>query len=176
MAKASDPAAPRGRSAAAMKRKALAGTLRDDERATIRVGRQTTRILAGLEDLSEWSDDELKRGRRKDKNGKFQGRDPVVIPKQMHDELAKRLINEAQVVMRDNLVAAVTMLTEIATDPNYEAKDRVKAIQMMMDRVMGKSPEKIELSPGEAPWEIALLGGIVPGDDEEEGQEDGAED
>lgn len=129
-------------------------------RALVRVGRGTTDILIGREDLSTWDMEELRRGRKRDKNGGWQGRDPVIVAKAVHDELVKRTLDEAQRIMRENLESAVTMLTDLATNPGVEPKDRLKAIDMIMNRVMGRDPQKIELE-GESKFEAAIAHSIV---------------
>lgn len=150
----------RGARISSIKKKHESGTAHGDERALIRLGASNTKILAGAEDLSEWSMEELQAGRRLDKNGGHRGKDPVVIPKAIHDELTKRTLSNAQQMLRDNLENAVSTLTMIASDESVEPKDRLRAVNMILERVMGKTPEKVEFS-GEAPWMIALQKGIV---------------
>lgn len=139
------------------------GKLRGDERALIRMGKDSTAVMLGMEDLSEWSDEELRRGRkmakRRGKDGFF-GPDPVVVPKQCIEELYQRTLNKANELMRDSLEEAVEALTQIATNPSFEPRDRIAAIKLVMDRVMGKEPQKIEATV-EVPWMQALKGGIV---------------
>lgn len=113
-----------------------------------------------MDDLSEWDEEELRRGRRRDKNGNFNGRDPVVVPMAVHREMTKRALGDAQRIMQENLVAATTMLTELAISPTVDPKDKLAAIKMIMDRVMGKEVQKVEIGV-DAPWQKALSGGIV---------------
>lgn len=136
------------------------GALHGKERALIRMGKAATDVMIGSDDLSDWSDEELKRGRRAGKGGIFRGPDPVAVPRQCMTELARRIMEQAQDVLRTSLVEAVTALTEIATNGDYEAKDRVRAIGMVMDRVMGKDAQKVQLDV-EVPWKVALRGAIV---------------
>lgn len=144
----------------AIKRKQAAGTANGNERASIRIGKTNTRIMTGVEDLSEWDEEELRRGQRRNKNGRFVGRAPRVVPKAVHDELVRRTLSKAHELFRDNLVQAVQVLTELVTDPSVEAKDKLRAIQMITDRAMGKNPERVEIS-AEQPWLVALEGAIV---------------
>ena len=131
--------------------------LTGEERGFIRLGASTTRILVGSEDLSTWTDEELRRGQRADKNGRFQGRVPKVVPKAVHDELVKRTLYEAGEKLRTNLVAAVDVLVDVMTGADVEPKDKLKAVSMIMDRVLGKAPEKVEHHiSGDTKWEKAL--------------------
>jgi hypothetical protein len=158
------------RSPSALKRRRLAGE-HVNERAHIRVGKTSTKVLTGEDDLSEWDDEELRQGRRRAASGTWRGRKPTVVPKALHDELVRRTLDQAAILLRDNLGAAVEVLVELVTDEGIEAKDRLRAVQMIMDRVMGKAPDKVELTAEMKPWEIALRGGIVntgSADDEDE--------
>lgn len=137
-------------------------------RTRIRLSETNTKILE-TGDLSDWDDEELIRGQRKDRNGRWTGRPPKMVPKLLHDELVRRTLERAQELMRSNLEAAVTVLTELALNPEVQPKDRLKAIEIVMDRVMGKAPERIELSATVKPWEQALAGGIVRDLELEEG-------
>jgi hypothetical protein len=82
------------------------------------------------------------------------------VPKALHDELVRRTISKTNQLMVNNLYAAVTVLTEIVSGADIEPKDKLTAIRMIMDRVMGKEPQKIEVS-GEAKWQIAIQQGII---------------
>lgn len=113
-----------------------------------------------MDDLSDWDDEELREGRRKDKHGGWIGRAPTIVPKALHDELVRRTLLNANELMRDNLEDAVRELVHIATSEACEAKDRLRAISMILDRVMGKAADKVEIS-GTVPWLMALQGGIV---------------
>lgn len=130
-------------------------------RALVRVGVNTTDILIGKEDLSLWDDEELRRGRKRDHNGGWQGRDPVIVAKAVHDELVKRTLSKANELLTTNLEAALGILINIMNDDKVDAKERLRAVQMVMDRAMGKEPQKLELDAGEAPWQVAIASSIV---------------
>lgn len=152
-------------SPAALRRKQERGEASGEERALVRIGTSGTKVLSGMDDLSGWDDEELRRGRRRVQEGiskgKFRGRDPIVVPKALHDELVRRTLDQAAKLFYENVVMAVEVLMELVSDPDVEPKDRLRAIQMITDRAMGKAPEKVELSGEMKPWEIALRGGIV---------------
>lgn len=162
----------------ALKAKAEAGEDTTGDRALIRMGAGPTAILIGTENVSDWTDEELRRGQRMDKSGNFRGRPMKVIPKVCYDELVRRTMNEATQKFTTNLVAAVEALVSIATSDVAEDKDRLRAIQMITDRAMGKAPDKLELT-GHAKWEVALQAGIVSVDnmhEEPDTGEDGTDD
>ena len=145
----------------AIRERAERGETHGNERALVRVGTVNTKILTGQEDLSVWSEEELRRGQRKDKNGRWQGRPPAVVPKAIHDELVRRTMEKAVTLMNDNLVEAVQCLVDIIQGGETEDKDRIKAASMIIDRVMGRAPERVEISATVKPWQQAVQGGIV---------------
>jgi hypothetical protein len=130
-------------------------TLRGDERAVIRLGKSGTRVLVGLDDLSDWDDEELREGRRRSKNGTFIGKKPIVVPKALHDELVRRVMSRAQEQMRDSLMNAVNLLDQVVTDKDADNKDRLAAAKMIIDRVMGKDPVMVNVAV-KAKWETAM--------------------
>lgn len=132
------------------------------ERGFVRLGKTSTRILIGVDDLSEWDNEEIRRGRRRDKNGGWQGRDPVVVPMALHQEAIKRTFDEAQELMREGLVPAIKYLTGLVESDDAEDRDRIKAVSMIMDRVLGKAVERVEIKTGTEPWEDAIKAAVVP--------------
>lgn len=151
----------RASSQAALTEKAKRGEATGKERALVRVGASNTRILTGQEDLSEWDDEELRRGQRRDKNGRFQGVAPKIVPKAIHDELVRRTLSQANDLFNENVVTAVECLIDVVKGADSEDKDRIRAAAMILDRVMGKTPDKVELSAEVKPWQTAVNGGIV---------------
>lgn len=135
------------------------------ERASIRIGSVNTDILTGDDDLSTWSDEELAAGRRRNRNGQWTGREPRIIPKVVHDELVRRTLSKANKMFNENLLKAVEILVDICQDPSVDAKDRLKAVQMITDRAMGKAPDTVKIE-GAAPWVGAINAGIVSLGDE----------
>src|SRR5262245_54429365 len=129
-------------------------------RSPVWVGKTNSAILNGTEDVSLWSDEELLRGQRRASNGRWPGRPPKVVPKAIHDEMGRRRMLKAHDLLRDNLLAAVEVLVTIARDKRAEDKDRLKAVGMIMDRVLGKVPERVHLAPDvEPPFVTALREG-----------------
>ncbi len=153
------------KSLGALQRRAELGEDVSDERAYIRLGKTNTQILVGNEDLREWDEEELLRGQRKAVDGTFVGRPPKVVPKAIHDELVRRTMTQAAEELRSNLVKAVESLTGIAADAEANDSDRLKAIDMIMTRVMGKPPERVEVT-ADMPWLAAITGGIVSVDED----------
>jgi hypothetical protein len=105
------------------------------------------------------SPEELVRGQLKDHTGRFTGRPPKWIPAEFFQACIRQLLREGDRMWREAYFDAIKAFTAIATDPNVEPKDRLKAGQYVIERVAGKTPDKVEVSVVQ-PWE-AIIGGIV---------------
>ena len=125
------------------------------------VGNTNRAILDGELDLSVWSEEELIRGQRRGRNGKWQGRKPKVVPMAVHDELVRRKMSRAYELLQDNVVAATEVLVSLATDEAVEDATRLKAATLILDRVLGKEPMHITVDV-EPAWAVALRNATVP--------------
>jgi hypothetical protein len=132
------------------------------ERGYVRLGKTATDILIGEEDISEWDNEEIRRGRKRDQNGGWRGREPVVVPMALHQEAIKRTFEEAQEVLREGVLPAVKVLRDIIESEEAEDKDKLKAVQMILDRVLGKPVERVEINTEPEPWEEAVVAAVVP--------------
>jgi len=132
-------------------------------RGIVRIAARTADAVDNPDSIKDWDDEELRRGRRRDKNGKFSGRDPIVVPTNCYREMMRRQFARANFLMVDNLEAAVEALTDIVTSSVSEDKDIIKAAQLLIDRVMGRNPERLEVNVKQPLFLGILSGGIVPG-------------
>lgn len=134
-----------------------------DGRALVAVSAKTADILDGVEDLTAWSDEELLRGQRLDKNGRFTGVPPKVVPQAVHAERIRRTMSKAHEVLRESTIDAVVMLRDVVNDAEAPHSARIQAAQLIMDRTLPKT-DNVNLNLGvkeDAPWLKALKGGIV---------------
>ena len=99
----------------------------------------------GEEDLSKWSDAELERGRLKAKDGTFRGPPAKVVPAAIHNELVRRKMRKAYRLLQTSTPKAVAVLLEIAEDKDADPAVRVKAASEILDRVLGKAPQTVQL-------------------------------
>lgn len=111
----------------------------------VHLGQTNLALLRGQEDLSTWDDEELRRGKKRDKHGAFRGRDPVVVPKALHDELYRRVIRDAEGLLRKSLPEAVANIAKLANDPEVDAGVRLKANTWIAERLLGKTPERVQV-------------------------------
>lgn len=120
---------------------------------SITLGNTNTAILNGDEDLSLWSDEELLRGQRRARNGRWQGRPPKVVPMAVHHELNRRRMSKAREVLDESLEAAVSLFAEVVKDKDAPLDLRLKAAKEIVDRTMGKAPDTVSIHVEKAPWE-----------------------
>jgi hypothetical protein len=121
--------------------------------------------MYGEIDLSDWTDEELERGRRKSKKGDWSGKAPQVIARQVHDELVRRKHLKSYDLLRAKAYEAVRTLVDVATkrklDPSVSAV-RVKAATEILDRALGKPTESMRLQvDGLEPWQQLIQTSII---------------
>lgn len=129
--------------------------------------------MNGQVDLREWDEEELIRGRPRDKNGTFRGRPPTLMPRQVYDELRRRTLTEFHEKVRSNVLPAMDALAAMARGEEDADPARIKAIQEIINRFAGKAPEHVtmDVQVEEKPWERAIAASIVrdvPDEDEED--------
>jgi hypothetical protein len=130
-----------------------------DGRGMLAVSSTTAGILAGELDVSEWTDEELIRGQRKDN---WSGRPPTVVPSAIHSELVKRRMSKAYDLLRTNARRAVAVLVEVATDKKAPPAIRVQAATEILDRTLGKPTERMELDVDVMkPWQRLIASSVV---------------
>lgn len=121
-------------------------------RKSFRVGGKQAHMIEeaknGTLDLSDWDIEELLYGMRRNKNGNFQGRRPAVIPRQIYDELAKRVKMEVghklRGVANEHIVPVLEQIMTGSIDPDDIPALKLKAAvaQDLLDRfVIGKKEE-----------------------------------
>lgn len=122
----------------------------------VRMGRNRSALLAPDADFSDWDDEEILRGRRRDKNGGWGGRPPLVVPTAVHQEVTRRKIRAAEAMLKDSLEEAVQMLRDVMNGEDVDPGVRLRAANIIIERVMGKTPERIEVHATETPFETSL--------------------
>lgn len=121
------------------------------------------KIEAGTLTMQEFvetlSPEELVRGQLKDYEGKFRGRPPKWIPAEFYQACIRQLLKQGDAMWREAFFESIKTFTQIAQDTRLDPKDRLKAAQYVIERVAGKTPDKVEVSVVQ-PWE-QIIGGIV---------------
>lgn len=118
------------------------------------------RIIAeGIVTLDDWDNEELVRGYRRDRNGKF-GTPPKYIPREVQQEAFRRLVQRGDRKMREAYMKTVEELIELAHNASSE-KVRLEAQKELMNRTIGKVPDRLMVATDQ-PWEGILADSLVP--------------
>jgi len=137
-------------------------------RKRITLSKSSTRVLRGQEDLSEWDEQELERGRRRGKDGSWRGPPAKVVPLACHQELNRRKFEEAGRILKRSLKDGAEALRKMIVSDTTSDSDRLKAIELLFDRVLGKAPQHVSLdvevdSEGPEPAWLRLVRNAVVG-------------
>lgn len=73
-----------------------------DGRGIVSIGRTQVAVLNGEEDVSSRTDEELRRGQKRSKNGDWSGKPPQLVARQIHDEMVKRKLAKAYDLLKKN--------------------------------------------------------------------------
>lgn len=149
-------------------------------RARQRISVTNTRIIAGEEDLQLWDLEELLEGRKRGKDGHFRGRKPVFVPKAVHDELMRRTLTDVNEIIRSAAIPAAERLKKMVEEElavHFDDEGRMyqegldgtqlRAVQEVLNRVLGKVKDNVEITATIRPWEQAIQGVHVVYDDSE---------
>ena len=141
------------------------------QKVVVRMGKRwseiTQRVRAGEftweEFCDELSPEELARGQLKDSNGTFSGRPPEFVPKAFHNACMAQIKKRFDETLLQSLQGATDGLVAMLSDPEVDHNIKAKVSIYLIERVMGKVPDKIIVSSTE-PWEEAIISGIVSED------------
>lgn len=133
------------------------------ERHRVALSPSMSRVYRGEDDLSEWDEEELQRGKRR-VNGQFYGPDPTVLPRAIVDELNRRTFEQAYSIVRDDVEDAVRLWGDIVRDPDADMSLRLEASKEIANRILGKSVDRaqVEVALKQEPYlhalEVAIVG------------------
>lgn len=116
-------------------------------------------IAEGILGLDDWDDEELIRGYRRNRNGKF-GPPPKAIPREIQMELFRRLVARGDRKLKTAYIKSIEGLIFLSEESSSD-KVRLEAIRELMNRVVGKVPDRVHVAQ-EQPWEQFLADAIVP--------------
>lgn len=125
---------------------------------TVHVTGRMKQLIEGTISVDDLDDEELQRGQVKDQNGRFTGSKSDMVPRKLHDEMMRRILKRGAEKWRTDYFAAIDAVVGIMKDEDLDANIRLKAADMVLNRVAGKAIEKVELSVEVKPWEHMLTG------------------
>lgn len=127
-------------------------------------------VVNGSIPLSELDDQEISQMRLKASDGRFGGPRPIVNRKIASDfrrELMGRMDERAQ-------LAAMRMwevIEDVATSAENTGAEKLRAATYLLERSIGKIPDKMEITAEVKPWE-GTVSGILTDITEDEARED----
>lgn len=130
------------------------------------------RYMAGELKVSEMSDKEIKKGWFENEGGGFKGGRPKNVPRKFFEELRAESIRRWNDQLADDLNPSLEALRSIRDNPRASADARHKSAIYLIERVVGKVPDKNEVKIEVAPWEANISGIIVDEHEEEDEDED----
>ena len=109
----------------------------------------------GLLTVADMDDEELRCGRMRDGNGRIPKvtKTMEMVPRDLYDEMVAEHQRRTHEKFRQQLDAALDTMVEIMTDQTAEPRDRADAAKYLMERVIGKTPERVQVAVAKAPWE-----------------------
>lgn len=102
--------------------------------------------------LAEWDSEELARGRPRDKNGKFGGKAPAWITRELHEEAMTRFRTAVRDDLNASAVTAMSTIQMLLTDDSEDEKGKknvppsVKAdiAKWLAEQVVGKPKQHVQ--------------------------------
>lgn len=116
-------------------------------------------IAEGILELEDWDDEELIRGYRRGRNGKF-GPQPKYIPREVQQEAFRRLVHRGNRKLRQAYMRTIEGLIDLAHNGDSE-KVKLEAIKELLNRIVGKVPDIVVGAQMEQPWESILGDSII---------------
>ena len=113
----------------------------------VRLQARYAQLYTGELKVEDLSDEELARGRLKASDGTWRGRPPKMVPAQLIQAMRKEWLGRAESRLRSALMdSGIGTLVELAADKTIDPGVRLRAAQTIMDRTMGKVPDKVTIS------------------------------
>lgn len=123
------------------------------------VDRTWRNLESGLIPIEELDDEELSKGKMRDSSGGWRAM-PTAISRKTKTAVVRQLFARYEEKMRLALLNAQTAYVDIAMSDETGPADRLRALQYIQERVVGKIPDKVEISAEIKPWE-GLVEGIL---------------
>lgn len=142
----------RGESATSAQRAALSAgqkarqQAREEARAKGAVSSKTrwAMLLSGQLTVKDLDDKEVEKMRVRGKDGSFSGQGRA-IPSHLIQQFTQEQLVRANAKMRRALPETINVLVEILNDGSAKHSDRLRAAQMLQDRILGKAPETVRI-------------------------------
>ncbi len=101
-------------------------------------------FLTGELTVADLDDEEIRRGQLRDVDGGFKGRPTNVVPRSFHEAIAKEALDRMNGRLSRMVGLSIDVLTEIASNKRAPAVARNQAAIYLLERVVGKIPDKVQ--------------------------------
>lgn len=118
-------------------------------------------LLAGDIEVRELDDDELRKGKCRDRLGEFAGPDQL-WPRKIAQQRTAELLRRGQDRATSLVPSMMKVLMGIALDPLAKEADRIKAANILLERGAGRVTEHVVVHSSD-PWQDILDGVIYDG-------------
>lgn len=125
-----------------------------------RIERNWAAFAAGFIPIEELDDDELHREQLRNRDGNFRGRGVEWVSKTLRRQIGAEIQRRYGMHFQARLRDAQNVYLDIMMDNTASPADRLRAAAYVQERIVGKVPDKVELSAEVKPWE-GLVGDIV---------------
>jgi hypothetical protein len=116
-------------------------------------------IAEGMLDMADWSNEELIRGYKKSRHGRW-GPPPKYIPREVQQAAFRQLVSRGDRRLKKAYYESIEDLIDLARTANSE-KVKLEAIREVMNRVVGKVPDRVHIAQDQ-PWETVLADSLIP--------------
>lgn len=104
-------------------------------------------LIRGEIKIEDLDDEEVAQGRLKDKNGKFSGRPPKMLPQELVTAMKREWLTRAENRLRDALLEhGIGTLVSLAKDDRIDPAVRLRAADKLIERTMGKVPDRVHIA------------------------------
>lgn len=137
----------------------------------IRVSERMKAIEDNPDLIHELDDDEIAKGRLKAADGTFKGRPPAYVSAKFARILREEQIRRWNIAVAETLQPSMKVLHDIAQGKisgRVPADARMKAAIYLIERTVGKVPEKTEMQVEVKPWQDNIEGLLYEPDKKEE--------
>lgn len=118
-----------------------------DDDTYVRVTGRYALLLNGVITVEDLDDEELSKGQLKAVDGTFRGRPPKVIPQELAQAMRREWLSRAEAKLREALYdGGIKTYVELAKDTSIDPSIRLRAADKIIERTMGKVPDKVEFA------------------------------
>lgn len=118
-------------------------------RAEVKYSARYAALINGELKVEDLTTEELSRGRLADRDGKFRGRPPNFLPRQLVEAMKSEHYRRVNAVLEESLCDMVKTMRDIANDQRQDGATRLRAAIYVYERFFGRTPDRIEVSRGD---------------------------